>query len=53
MLGQYRGHVFIGLLVAAALITPGPDIVGQVLLTLPAYLLYEISVLLVRFTANT
>lgn len=51
-LGSYRRHVFVGLLVAAALLTPGPDVVGQLLVCLPAYALYELSILVVRLTSR-
>lgn len=46
---HYRRHVFIGILLTAALITPSPDIFGQVLIAIPAYLLYELSILFIRF----
>jgi sec-independent protein translocase protein TatC len=42
---RYRSHVVVGLLVLAALLTP-PDPVTQVLLALPLYLLFELSLLL-------
>lgn len=44
-LGHYRRHVFLGLLIVAAIITPSPDISGQLLVAIPAYLLYEVSIL--------
>jgi sec-independent protein translocase protein TatC len=49
-LSKYRRHVFLGILIAAAAITPSPDISGQVLITLPTYVLYELSILVVRLT---
>jgi len=50
-LGRYRRHIVIGLLIAAALLTP-PDPVTQVLLALPLYLLFELSLLVARLTAR-
>lgn len=51
-LTQYRRHAVLGILVAAALITPGPDIFSQVLIAIPTYLLYELSILFVRFSGR-
>lgn len=48
-LSRYRRHAAIAILVAAALLTPGPDVFSQLLLALPTYLLFEISVALARF----
>ena len=44
-----RKFVFFGLFVLAAILTP-PDIVSQLMLGLPMYLLYEVSVLVARLT---
>jgi sec-independent protein translocase protein TatC len=41
---RYRKHAFIIILIVAAIITPTPDISGQVLVTLPLLFLYEISI---------
>ncbi|HEX2615901.1 MAG TPA: twin-arginine translocase subunit TatC [Flavobacteriales bacterium] len=48
-LRQYRKHAFVGILIVAAIITP-PDVVSQVLVTLPLLLLYEVSILLAART---
>ena len=45
-LKQYRAHAFVVILILAAVLTP-PDVISQVLLGLPLYLLYELSILLV------
>jgi len=50
-LRRYRRHVVIGLLIAAALLTP-PDPVTQVLLALPLYLLFELSLLVVSLSTG-
>lgn len=49
-LTHYRRHAVLMILIAAAAITPGPDIVSQLLIAAPTYLLYELSVLAVRLT---
>jgi sec-independent protein translocase protein TatC len=48
-LARYRRHAVLAILVAAALLTPGPDVFSQLLLALPTYVLFEISVALARF----
>lgn len=47
-LAGYRRHVFIGVLIVAAVLTPGPDIFSQLVLTIPSYVLFELSLLLVK-----
>jgi len=42
-LSQYRRHAYVILLVLAAVITP-PDVVSQVLICIPLYILYEVSI---------
>jgi sec-independent protein translocase protein TatC len=44
---KYRKHSFIGILVLASILTP-PDVVTQVLIALPLYVLYEISVFIAK-----
>lgn len=46
-LAAYRRHVLVGLLVISAILTP-PDALTQVSLTIPLYLLFEVSLLLSR-----
>ncbi len=45
--GQYRGHMAVGTLVVAAILTP-PDPVTQLMLAIPALLLYEIGAVIAR-----
>lgn len=52
-LSAHRKHAFLALLILAALLTPGPDVVSQLALALPAYLLFEISVLVARLAGRT
>lgn len=48
MLARYRKHAFIIILTIAAIITPGQDILTLSIVTLPLYLLYEISIRVVK-----
>ena len=54
MLAQYRKHAFIIIMLVAAIITP-PDLMTLILVTIPLYLLYEVSVRVVKLveTNNT
>lgn len=47
---KYRKHAIIILLMIAAVITPTADIFTLILVTMPMYVLYEISILLVHNT---
>jgi len=49
-LASKRKYALIVTFVVAALLTP-PDVVSQILLAMPILLLYEISILLIRFSA--
>lgn len=51
-LSYYRRHAYILLLIVAAWITPGPDIFSQIMVTVPFVVLYEASLLLMRFTGK-
>ena len=44
LLKQYRKHIGIVLLIVAGIITPSPDIVSQLLVGVPLYLLFEIGI---------
>lgn len=41
---NYRKHAVIVILIAAAVITPSPDVTSQMVVAIPMYLLYEISI---------
>ena len=43
LLRKYRKHTFIVILIISGLITPSPDVFSQLIVTLPLYGLYEIS----------
>ncbi len=44
LMREYRKHAYIVILVLAAIITPSPDIISQILVALPLFLLYEVSI---------
>lgn len=50
--GRYRGHFLVGALFVAAIVTPGPDYFSQILMTIPMVVLYEIGIVLARFTTR-
>jgi sec-independent protein translocase protein TatC len=41
---KYRKHAVVIILIAAAVITPSPDVTSQMVVAVPMYLLYELSV---------
>jgi sec-independent protein translocase protein TatC len=43
-LRKYRRHTAVFVVVAAGIITPSPDVVSQMLVAVPLYLLYEVSI---------
>ena len=45
---EYRRHAIVIILIVAAIITPTTDVMTLMLVTLPIYLLYEISILAVK-----
>lgn len=47
-LGNFRRYALVCMLIMAALVTPGPDVMSQLVLFAAVYPLYEISILLVR-----
>ncbi len=50
-LAKGRRYAIVGILITGAVITP-PDVFTQVLLAVPIYLLYEISIIVVRITGK-
>ena len=47
LLKHYRKYAFLAIMVVAAIITP-PDLMTLVLVTIPLYLLYEVSILVLK-----
>jgi sec-independent protein translocase protein TatC len=51
MLAKYRQYAFLIIMIVAAIITP-PDLMTLVLVTIPLYLLYEVSIIVTRHVQN-
>ncbi|WP_295682182.1 twin-arginine translocase subunit TatC [uncultured Nevskia sp.] len=49
-LAAKRDYVLVGVFIAAAVLTP-PDVLSQIMLAVPAYLLYELGILVARWVA--
>jgi sec-independent protein translocase protein TatC len=45
-LRKYRKHTLIGILVIAGIITPSPDIFSQMIVAIPLYALFELSLVI-------
>jgi sec-independent protein translocase protein TatC len=50
MMSEYRRHAIVAILVVAAIITPTTDMFTLFIVALPIYLLYELSIQIVRIT---
>lgn len=48
MLSHYRKHAFLLIMLVAAIITP-PDLMTLIVVTIPLYLLYEVSIRILKF----
>jgi sec-independent protein translocase protein TatC len=46
---KYRRHSYVAILVIAAFVTPTPDIVTQLLMSSPMFVLYEISIFIAKY----
>jgi sec-independent protein translocase protein TatC len=46
---KYRRHALVVILIVAAFITPSPDISSQIMVAIPLYGLYEISIFVAKF----
>jgi len=49
---KYRRHSIIIILILAGILTPGPDVVSQLLLGVPLFLLYEISIIISKMASK-
>ena len=49
-MSMYRRHAIVAILVLAAIITPTADIMTLIVVSLPIWLLYKLSIWIVRFT---
>jgi len=45
---EYRKHAVVIIVIVAAVITPGPDVFSQMLVAIPLFLLYTISIIVVK-----
>jgi sec-independent protein translocase protein TatC len=52
MLARGRRYAVVGILIVAAVLTPTPDVFTQLMLAGPLYLLYELSIIVVRITGR-
>jgi len=50
MMSQYRRQAIVAILIVAAIITPTTDVFTLLVVSLPIYLLYELSIIVVRST---
>ncbi len=48
----YRRHAVVVILIVGAVITPSPDITSQMLVAIPLYGLYELSIFVSRYVVN-
>ena len=53
MMSTYRRHALVAILIVAAIITPTTDAFTLFVVALPIYLLYELSILIVRCTRKS
>ena len=51
-MGRYRRHAVVVILMVAAIITPTTDVFTLLVVSLPIWLLYEVSILIVKATEN-
>ena len=49
MMSQYRRHAIVAILIVAAIVTPTTDVFTLFVVSLPIWLLYELSILIVRW----
>lgn len=47
---KYRKHALILILLIAGILTPSPDITSQLLLAVPLFILYEVSIIICKFS---
>ena len=52
MMKQFRRHVVVALLILAAIITPTTDVFTLALVALPMWVLYELSIYIVKLSSS-
>jgi sec-independent protein translocase protein TatC len=48
LMGKYRRYALVVILILAGILTPSPDMASQIMMALPLYGLYEISILVAK-----
>lgn len=48
-LSEYRRFVIVGIVTVSAIVTPSPDPISQLTLAIPVYLMYEASIVIIKF----
>jgi sec-independent protein translocase protein TatC len=51
-LRKFRKHAVVVILIVAAIVTPSPDVTSQMLVAVPMYLLYEISIFVSKYVVK-
>ena len=49
---KFRKHAVEVILVVAAIVTPSPDVTSQMLVAVPMYFLYEISIFVSKYVVK-
>jgi sec-independent protein translocase protein TatC len=49
---KYRKHAVVVILIAAAVITPSPDVTSQMVVAIPMYMLYEVSIYVSKYVVR-
>ena len=52
LLSKFRRHAIIVILIIAAILTPTPDPISQIIFAFPIYLLYELSIIISYVTGK-
>jgi sec-independent protein translocase protein TatC len=52
MLAKQRRFAILIIFIVAAVLTPSPDVISQVLMAVPLLILYEASIILTKFAKN-
>jgi sec-independent protein translocase protein TatC len=47
-MSKYRKHALVVILVLAAILTPSPDMASQILMAIPLYALFEMSIFIAK-----
>lgn len=51
-MAKARRYVFLGIIIAAAILTPQPDVASQILLAIPMVILFEAGLMIARIMTN-